>query len=269
MDAGIPSRSSAAAGAARDDARARARIGDTRAAARPLGRSWCGRPHARYSGRGRPGASPRRASPSPTASGLASPPALLAAARGRRATRRRRVATALGQRLVSAASCARPPARPASRRVRLLEAEHGQEGVIDRSQLVVDEQASSVAPPGCCNSRIAIARRPSLAAVARPLLFVRLSSERARHAVRQDCSLLKKQESPPALLVVIRDGRARLDRRCARSRWNAQVPGCPVPLPHRAVRRAGLRPADHAAPRPYVRAPRVPPKARRARRVAV
>jgi hypothetical protein len=32
---------------------------------------------------------------------------------------------------------------------------------------------------------------------------VRLSSERARKAVRQDCSLAKKQESPAALLVVV------------------------------------------------------------------
>jgi len=38
----------------------------------------------------------------------------------------------------------------------------------------------------------------------RPLLvFVRLSSERVRQAVRQDCSFVKKQESPPALLVVV------------------------------------------------------------------
>src|SRR5215207_1577072 len=34
-------------------------------------------------------------------------------------------------------------------------------------------------------------------------LFVRLSSERARQAVRQDSSFAKKQESPPALLVVV------------------------------------------------------------------
>jgi hypothetical protein len=38
-------------------------------------------------------------------------------------------------------------------------------------------------------------------------LFVRLSSERVRHAVRQDCSFAKKQASPPALLVVVRGGR--------------------------------------------------------------
>jgi hypothetical protein len=35
------------------------------------------------------------------------------------------------------------------------------------------------------------------------LRFVRLSSERARQAVRQDCSFATKQESRPALLVVV------------------------------------------------------------------
>ena len=39
------------------------------------------------------------------------------------------------------------------------------------------------------------------------LRFVRLSSERARQAVRQDCSFAKKQDSPPALPVVVRSGR--------------------------------------------------------------
>jgi DNA-binding SARP family transcriptional activator len=39
------------------------------------------------------------------------------------------------------------------------------------------------------------------------LPFVRLSSERVRQAVRQDCSFAKKQASPPALLVVVRSGR--------------------------------------------------------------
>jgi hypothetical protein len=39
--------------------------------------------------------------------------------------------------------------------------------------------------------------------VQRLLRFVRLSSERARHAVRQDCSSAKKQEAPSALLVVV------------------------------------------------------------------
>jgi hypothetical protein len=36
---------------------------------------------------------------------------------------------------------------------------------------------------------------------------VRLSSERVRQAVRQDCPFAKKQASPPALLVVIQRGR--------------------------------------------------------------
>ena len=35
------------------------------------------------------------------------------------------------------------------------------------------------------------------------LRFVRLSSERVRQAVRQDCSSAEKQEFPPALLVVV------------------------------------------------------------------
>jgi hypothetical protein len=35
------------------------------------------------------------------------------------------------------------------------------------------------------------------------LLVVRLSSERAIQAVRQDCSFAKNQASPPALLVVV------------------------------------------------------------------
>ena len=36
--------------------------------------------------------------------------------------------------------------------------------------------------------------------------IVRLSGERTRQAVRQDCSFAKKQESPAALLVVVRRG---------------------------------------------------------------
>jgi len=40
--------------------------------------------------------------------------------------------------------------------------------------------------------------------VTQPLLrFVQLSSERARHALRQDCSFAKQQDSPPALPVVV------------------------------------------------------------------
>jgi hypothetical protein len=38
-------------------------------------------------------------------------------------------------------------------------------------------------------------------------LVVRGSSERARHAVRLDCSFANKQESPPALPVVVHRGR--------------------------------------------------------------
>jgi hypothetical protein len=34
-------------------------------------------------------------------------------------------------------------------------------------------------------------------------LLVQLSSERARHALRQDCSFAKQQDSPPALPVVV------------------------------------------------------------------
>jgi hypothetical protein len=40
-------------------------------------------------------------------------------------------------------------------------------------------------------------------AAAGVLLFVQLSSERARHALRQDCSFAKQQDSPPALPVVV------------------------------------------------------------------
>jgi hypothetical protein len=37
-----------------------------------------------------------------------------------------------------------------------------------------------------------------------PGALVQLSSERARQALRQDCSFAKTQKSPPALLVVVR-----------------------------------------------------------------
>jgi hypothetical protein len=39
--------------------------------------------------------------------------------------------------------------------------------------------------------------------VAALLVFVRLSSERARQAVRQECSFAKKHKSPSVLLVVV------------------------------------------------------------------
>src|SRR5215217_1150147 len=54
---------------------------------------------------------------------------------------------------------------------------------------------------------IAIARLRSCGPRAALLLIVRLSSERVRQAVRQDCSFAKKQASPPALLVVVPSAR--------------------------------------------------------------
>jgi hypothetical protein len=49
----------------------------------------------------------------------------------------------------------------------------------------------------------AVARPWSVRPLAALPLIVRLSSERPRQAVRQDCSFAKKQKSPPALLVVV------------------------------------------------------------------
>jgi hypothetical protein len=43
----------------------------------------------------------------------------------------------------------------------------------------------------------------ALRALAWVPLLVQLSSERARHALRQDCSFAKQQDSPPALPVVV------------------------------------------------------------------
>jgi hypothetical protein len=57
----------------------------------------------------------------------------------------------------------------------------------------------------------------------RLLRFVRLSSERARQAVRRDCSFAKKRESPPALLVVVQPGRLPHSRPDARNRLES---GC-------------------------------------------
>jgi hypothetical protein len=82
------------------------------------------------------------------------------------------------------------------------------------------------------------------------LVLVRLRSERARQAVRQDCSFAKKQESPPALLVVIQGGRAGLDRRRARSRLNAGAADVRLMLARRAFHRAGLAGQLHARRRP-------------------
>ncbi|HEX2309578.1 MAG TPA: hypothetical protein VHH91_02575 [Vicinamibacterales bacterium] len=43
------------------------------------------------------------------------------------------------------------------------------------------------------------------------LVFVQLSSERVRQAVRQDCSFARKQATPPALLVVVQRERLAVD----------------------------------------------------------
>jgi hypothetical protein len=69
--------------------------------------------------------------------------------------------------------------------------------------------------------------------------FVRLSSELARQAVRQDCSFAKKQESPPALLVVVPSGRAPDGDADARS---SRACGSLVTSPLRTLpRRGGIR----------------------------
>ena len=54
--------------------------------------------------------------------------------------------------------------------------------------------------------RSATVRRERAPVTSRLLLVVRLSSERVRQAVRQDCSCAKTQASPPALLVVVESG---------------------------------------------------------------
>jgi hypothetical protein len=51
-----------------------------------------------------------------------------------------------------------------------------------------------------CSATSEVASRPATTV----LVLVRLRSERARRAARQDCSFANKQESPPALLVVVR-----------------------------------------------------------------
>ena len=54
-----------------------------------------------------------------------------------------------------------------------------------------------------CRACLNATARVGIGGVLAALLgFVRLSSERARRAVRQDCSFAKNQESRPALLVV-------------------------------------------------------------------
>jgi len=57
------------------------------------------------------------------------------------------------------------------------------------------------------------------------LVFVRLSRERARQAVRQDCSFAKKQESPPALLVVVQASDIRRVSRMALLGYRDTSPG--------------------------------------------
>jgi hypothetical protein len=59
----------------------------------------------------------------------------------------------------------------------------------------------------------AITRRNGGGPAPRLLVVVRLGSERARQAVRQDCSFGRKQESPPAALVVVRCGSLLSSRR--------------------------------------------------------
>jgi hypothetical protein len=70
----------------------------------------------------------------------------------------------------------------------------------------------------------ATVRRERGPVVSRLLLVVRLSSERVRQAVPQDCSFAEKQASPPALLV--RPLRERVNRRPRRSpSWDGAL--CP------------------------------------------
>lgn len=55
------------------------------------------------------------------------------------------------------------------------------------------------------------------------------------------CRAMRLRIQPRSgLLLFVPCGRAGHDRRRARSRWNAQVAGCPFDAPHRAFHRAGL-----------------------------
>jgi hypothetical protein len=64
------------------------------------------------------------------------------------------------------------------------------------------------------SARPAQARTPAAALLA----VVRLSSERVRQAVRQDCSVAKKQASRPALPVVVQSSHlSLLDRFCGQA----------------------------------------------------
>jgi hypothetical protein len=91
----------------------------------------------------------------------------------------------------------------------------------DRSaRLNCPEQARA---PGRRRPHTWKARASSRRAVRRGrlLTFVRLSSERARQAVRQDCSFAKKQESSLALLVVVQGERVGVTERDACFRTGA------------------------------------------------
>jgi len=69
------------------------------------------------------------------------------------------------------------------------------------SELLLDAAGRRRSPATrVVHSRFVMAPGPA----ARLLVVVRLSSQRARQGVRQDCSSVKKRESPPALLVVVR-----------------------------------------------------------------
>ena len=73
----------------------------------------------------------------------------------------------------------------------------------------------------------AIARRNDPGSAPRLLVVVQVSSEPARQALRQACCFARKQASPPALLVVVRDKSVRAGLQSARSRLNAGVAACP------------------------------------------
>jgi hypothetical protein len=81
------------------------------------------------------------------------------------------------------------------------------------------------------------------------LLLVQPSSERTVEPVRQDCSSARKQESRPALLIVVHSGRLRPRRRPPVSRLTKRTsascgrPAPPPPWPHARRRVRGPRPA--------------------------
>jgi hypothetical protein len=75
----------------------------------------------------------------------------------------------------------------------------------------------------CRNEAHAIAR-PNPGQLAQ---IVRLSSERWRQAVRQDCSLARKQASPPALLVVRGRRRCKVTEKLAANHGSSRGSGAP------------------------------------------